>query len=37
VGALMASAIDDALGIPGGVTRLPITPERIREILERKG
>jgi CO/xanthine dehydrogenase Mo-binding subunit len=37
VGALLASAVDDALGIPGAVTRLPITPERVREILERTG
>jgi CO/xanthine dehydrogenase Mo-binding subunit len=35
VGALMASAIDDALGLPGAVTLLPITPERLRALLER--
>ncbi|MYZ48190.1 xanthine dehydrogenase family protein molybdopterin-binding subunit [Propylenella binzhouense] len=33
VGAVVASAIDDALGIPGAVTRLPVTPRRVREIL----
>jgi len=33
VGAAIASAIDAAIGIPGAVTRLPITPRRLREIL----
>jgi len=33
VGAVIASAIDDAIGIPGAVTRLPVTPARLREIL----
>jgi CO/xanthine dehydrogenase Mo-binding subunit len=33
VGAAIASAIDDAIGIPGAVTRLPVTPQRLREIL----
>lgn len=35
VGAAVASAIDDALGMPGTVTQLPITPQRMREILDR--
>ena len=35
VGAAIASAIDDALGFPGAVTRLPVTPQRLREILKR--
>jgi carbon-monoxide dehydrogenase large subunit len=35
VGAAIAAAIDDALGIPGAVTRLPVTPERVREILRK--
>jgi carbon-monoxide dehydrogenase large subunit/6-hydroxypseudooxynicotine dehydrogenase subunit gamma len=35
VGAVIASAIDDAIGIPGAVTRLPVTPQRLREILRR--
>jgi aerobic carbon-monoxide dehydrogenase large subunit len=35
VGAAIASAIDDAIGIPGAVTRLPVTPQRLREILRR--
>jgi CO/xanthine dehydrogenase Mo-binding subunit len=33
VGAAIASAIDAATGIPGAVTRLPVTPQRLREIL----
>jgi CO/xanthine dehydrogenase Mo-binding subunit len=35
VGAAIASAIDDAIGIPGAVTRLPVTPQRLKEILTR--
>jgi carbon-monoxide dehydrogenase large subunit/6-hydroxypseudooxynicotine dehydrogenase subunit gamma len=35
VGATIASAIDDAIGFPGAVTRLPVTPQRLREILHR--
>ena len=33
VGAAIAAAIDAAVGIPGGVTRLPVTPQRLQEIL----
>jgi len=33
VGAVIASAIDDAIGIPGAVTQLPVTPQRLRELL----
>ncbi len=33
VGAAIASAIDAAIGIPGAVTQLPVTPQRMREIL----
>jgi carbon-monoxide dehydrogenase large subunit len=33
VGAAIASAIDAAIGIPGAVTRLPVTPQGMREIL----
>ena len=33
VGAAIASAIDDAIGIPGAVTQLPVTPQRMRQIL----
>jgi carbon-monoxide dehydrogenase large subunit len=35
VGAAIASAIDDAIGMPGAVTRLPVTPQRLRDILRR--
>ncbi|MGH8698248.1 MAG: xanthine dehydrogenase family protein molybdopterin-binding subunit, partial [Burkholderiales bacterium] len=35
VGAALAAAIDDAIGIPGAVTRLPVTPVRLKEILDR--
>jgi aerobic carbon-monoxide dehydrogenase large subunit len=33
VGAAIASAIDDALGRPGAVTQLPVTPQRLKAIL----
>ncbi|MBO0737307.1 MAG: xanthine dehydrogenase family protein [Alphaproteobacteria bacterium] len=33
VGAAIASAIDDAIGLPGAVTRLPATPERLKALL----
>ncbi len=33
VGAAIAGAIDAAIAIPGAVTRLPATPQRLREIL----
>jgi len=35
VGAAIASAIDDALGRPGAVTRLPVSPMRLRKIMQR--
>jgi carbon-monoxide dehydrogenase large subunit/6-hydroxypseudooxynicotine dehydrogenase subunit gamma len=35
VGAAVAAAIDDAIGMPGAVTRLPVTPMRLKEILDR--
>jgi aerobic carbon-monoxide dehydrogenase large subunit len=35
VGGVIASAIDDAIGMPGAVTRLPVTPQRMRELLRR--
>ena len=37
VGAALAGAIDDAVGLPGAVARLPVTPERMREILRDAG
>jgi aerobic carbon-monoxide dehydrogenase large subunit len=33
VGAAIAAAIDDALGRPGAVTQLPVTPQRLRDLL----
>jgi len=33
VGATIASAIDDAIGIPGAVRQLPITPQRLRRLI----
>jgi aerobic carbon-monoxide dehydrogenase large subunit len=33
VGAAIAAAIDDALGWPGAVTELPVTPQRLRALL----
>jgi carbon-monoxide dehydrogenase large subunit/6-hydroxypseudooxynicotine dehydrogenase subunit gamma len=33
VGAAVAAAIDDALGMPGAVTQLPVTPQRLRELI----
>jgi aerobic carbon-monoxide dehydrogenase large subunit len=33
VGAVIAAAIDDAIGIPGGVTQLPATPQRVKALL----
>jgi aerobic carbon-monoxide dehydrogenase large subunit len=33
VGATIAAAIDDAIGIAGAVTELPITPRRLRTLL----
>jgi aerobic carbon-monoxide dehydrogenase large subunit len=32
-GAAIAAAIDDAIAIPGAITRLPVSPERMRSIL----
>jgi carbon-monoxide dehydrogenase large subunit len=36
VGAAVAGAIDDAIGMPGAITRLPVTPQRLREILKQE-
>jgi carbon-monoxide dehydrogenase large subunit/6-hydroxypseudooxynicotine dehydrogenase subunit gamma len=36
VGAAIATAIDDAIGIPGAVTQLPVTPQRLKAILDGK-
>ena len=37
VGAAIASAIDDAIGIPGVVTQLPVTPQRLKRLLAQIG
>jgi CO/xanthine dehydrogenase Mo-binding subunit len=37
VGAAIAAAVDDAVGISGAITRLPVTPQGLREILKRAG
>jgi CO/xanthine dehydrogenase Mo-binding subunit len=36
VGAAIAAAVDDAIGLPGSITRLPITPTRLKCILDPK-
>ncbi len=36
VGAAIASAIDDALQRPGAVTRLPVTPQRLKAIMRNR-
>ena len=36
VGAAIASAIDDALQRPGMVTQLPITPQRLKSLIENR-
>ena len=33
VGAAIASAIDDAIGVPGAVRELPVTPQRLKRLL----
>jgi carbon-monoxide dehydrogenase large subunit/6-hydroxypseudooxynicotine dehydrogenase subunit gamma len=34
VGAAIASAVEAAIGMPGAITRLPITPQRLKRILD---
>jgi len=34
VGAAIANAVEDAIGMPGAITELPITPQRLKAILE---
>jgi aerobic carbon-monoxide dehydrogenase large subunit len=36
VGAAIANAVEDAIGLPGAITELPITPQRLKEILRRR-
>ncbi|HVV60791.1 MAG TPA: xanthine dehydrogenase family protein molybdopterin-binding subunit [Pseudolabrys sp.] len=35
VGAAIASAIDDALGMPGAVTQLPVSPQRLKALIRK--
>jgi CO/xanthine dehydrogenase Mo-binding subunit len=35
VGAAIAAAIDDAIGVPGAIKQLPVTPQRLRALLRR--
>ena len=35
VGAAIASAVEDALQMPGAVTQLPLTPQRVKALLDR--
>jgi carbon-monoxide dehydrogenase large subunit/6-hydroxypseudooxynicotine dehydrogenase subunit gamma len=37
VGAVIASAIDDALGGSGEITRLPVTPQALKAIIDGRG
>jgi CO/xanthine dehydrogenase Mo-binding subunit len=37
VGAAIAAAVDDAIGLPGAVTQLPVTPQRLKLILDKAG
>ena len=34
VGSAIAAAIDDAIGMPGAVTRLPVTPQRLKVLVD---
>ena len=36
VGAAIASAIDDAIGVPGAVTQIPVTPQRLKALLNKR-
>ena len=36
VAAAIAGAIDEAIGMPGAITQLPVTPQRMKEILLRQ-
>jgi len=35
VGAAIANAIENAIGLPGAITELPITPQRLKDLLGR--
>ena len=34
VGAVIASAVEAAIGVPGAITQLPITPQRLKRIID---
>jgi carbon-monoxide dehydrogenase large subunit len=36
VGAAIAAAIDQAIGMPGAITQLPVTPQRLKHILKQE-
>ena len=36
VGGAIAAAIDQAIGIPGAITELPVTPQRLKAIIDRR-
>ena len=36
VGAAIAAAIDDALGMPGAITKLPVSPQMIMALLRER-
>ena len=36
VGAAIANAVEDAIGMPGSITELPITPQRLKQILDER-
>jgi carbon-monoxide dehydrogenase large subunit/6-hydroxypseudooxynicotine dehydrogenase subunit gamma len=36
VGGAIAAAIDDAIGVPGAITELPVTPQKLKAIIDRK-
>jgi aerobic carbon-monoxide dehydrogenase large subunit len=37
VGATVANAVRDALGLAGGIGQLPLTPARVRRLAEQAG
>jgi carbon-monoxide dehydrogenase large subunit len=36
VGAVIASAVEDAIQVSGAITELPITPQRLKRILDKR-
>jgi carbon-monoxide dehydrogenase large subunit/6-hydroxypseudooxynicotine dehydrogenase subunit gamma len=36
VGAAIANAVEDAIGMPGAITELPITPQRLKALLDHR-